>query len=205
MAQRPIFFDTETTGTFSERDRIIELAAYDPHRECSFQRFINPGIPIPKDAIAIHEITDEMVKDAGNFKVVMQEFISFCDGEVTLIGHNSENFDLPFLRAECKRHSISLPEHWLYVDSLKWARRYRRDLPRHSLQYLRQMYGIKENKAHRALNDSIILADVFSHMVDDLTIEQVYSCLQQGKKESPLSQKPAAARETRPALTLFQG
>ena len=178
MPYRPIFYDTETTGTFAERDRIIELAAYDPYQKRSFQRFINPGMTIPKDSIVIHEITDDMVRDAANFGIVIREFIEFCAGDVTLIGHNADSFDLPFLRAECKRHSISLPPQWIYLDSLKWARKYRKDLPRHSLQYLRQMYGIAENKAHRALNDSMILAEVFSHMIDDLSIEQVIACMQ---------------------------
>lgn len=203
MSRRPIFFDTETTGTFAERDRIIEIAAYDPYENRSFQRFVNPGMPIPKDAIAIHEITDAMVKDAKNFGEVAKEFFEFCSGDIALIAHNGDSFDLPFLRAECKRHNLSLPENWLYIDSLKWARRYRKDLPRHSLQYLRQMYAIKENKAHRALNDSMILAEVFSLMIDDLSIEQVYNCLQSGKGAQGAAPLKNSQQEPTQILTLF--
>ena len=205
MAYRPIFFDTETTGTFAQRDRIIELAAFDPYQKKSFQRFINPGMPIPKDSIAIHEITDAMVQDASDFGAVIKEFFEFCDGEVALIAHNGDSFDLPFLRAECKRHGAALPSHWIYIDSLKWARRYRKDLPRHSLQYLRQMYAIAENKAHRALNDSMILSEVFFNMIDDLTIEQVIECLQikiEAGAHGETSTK-TVLKETIPALTLF--
>lgn len=204
MSFRPIFFDTETTGTFPERDRIIELAAFDPTKDRSFQRLIHPGIPIPKDAIAIHEITDEMVKDAPSFETVAKEFIEFCDGDVALIAHNGDSFDLPFLRKELSRVNLELPPHWIYIDSLKWARKYRKDLPRHSLQYLRQTFKIKQNKAHRALNDSMILAEVFSCMVDDLTISQIYSCLKKGA--APIPSKEASIpnkNDTLQALTLF--
>jgi DNA polymerase-3 subunit epsilon len=63
------------------------------------------------------------------------------------------------------------------IDSLKWARKYRPDLPRHSLQFLRQIYGISENTAHRALDDVIVLAELFTVMIDDLPLEKVLELL----------------------------
>jgi len=179
---RPIFFDTETTGTRPDHDRIIELAAYDPYRKKSFERLINPGQRIPQDAMNVHQITDEMVQDAPGFKEVVQEFIAFCGPECAIVAHNLENFDLPFIRAECKRCGVDLEPSWVYIDSLIWARRYRKDLPRHSLQFLRTVYGVEANKAHRALNDVIVLEQVFSSMIDDLSYEQVVKLLEKGKK-----------------------
>ena len=63
------------------------------------------------------------------------------------------------------------------MDSLKWARKYRPDLPRHSLQFLREIYKIAENKAHRALDDVIVLHQVFTCMTDDLDIETIIKLL----------------------------
>jgi DNA polymerase-3 subunit epsilon len=181
MALRPIFYDTETTGIRPEKDRIIEIAAYDAERGCSFEKLINPGCPIPADATAIHHITNEMVADAPSFSDVAQEFISFCEGDVVLIAHNNDAFDIHFLRAEFSRHSLDMPV-WSFFDSLKWARKYRRDLPRHTLQFLREMYGIPENNAHRALDDVIVLHKVFKNMTDDLSMEQIFSLINRSQE-----------------------
>lgn len=189
MARRPIFFDTETTGTNPKSDRVIELAAYDPVTGKSFEMLINPGMPIPHETISIHQITDSMVQDKPNFGVVAKEFLAFCEGDIALIGHNADSFDMPFLRNECGRHNLELPKDWLLIDSLKWSRRYRKDLPRHSLQFLRQTYGIASNQAHRALNDVMVLYEVFKAMTDDLTCEQIASLL--NNKSAPTAVQEA--------------
>lgn len=176
MAARPIFYDTETTGIKAESDRIVEIAAYDPYNDCSLEELVNPGIPIPPEASKVHHITDDMVKDAPTFKEIGQKFIDFCSGDVILIAHNNDAFDVHFLRHEFKRHDLEMPE-WRFFDTLKWARRYRPDLPRHALQFLREIYGIEANNAHRALDDVIVLHKVFEFMSDDLDIEQTYSLL----------------------------
>ena len=62
---------------------------------------------------------------------------------------------------------------WRYFDTLLWARRYRPDLPRHSLQALREHFEIPANQAHRALDDVIVLHKVFEALVDDLTIQDI--------------------------------
>ena len=170
---RPIFFDLETTGTRPDTDRIVEIAAFDPVRNLSFQQLVHPGISIPKDMTAIHGISDEMVKTVPSFAKAGADFIQFCSGKVLLIAHNGELFDIPFLRAECKRHKLSFPLGWGLVDSLKWARKFRKDLPRHSLQYLRELFCIPKNQAHRALDDVMTLYHVFSLMTDDLTPKEI--------------------------------
>ncbi len=180
MAARPIFYDTETTGIKPDQDRIIELAAYDPVKQTTFVQLINPGIPIPPDATAIHKITDEMVSQAPSFDKAAQEFIQFCEGEAILIAHNNDTFDYLFLKYEFQRWGLNLPV-WRFLDSLKWARRYRPDLPRHTLQNLREIYGIPANNAHRALDDVMVLHQVFSHMTDDLTVDEAYSLLNRPK------------------------
>ncbi len=168
-----VFFDLETTGRDTSQGRIVEIAAYNATQQTSFQRLVNPGMAIPKDVIAIHGITDEMVREEPSFDRVAREFIEFCKGPVMLVAHNGELFDLPFLQAEFRRHSLSFPEMWVFVDSLKWARKYRRDLPRHALQYLREFFGFPKNKAHRALDDVMTLHSVFSLLTDDLTCEEI--------------------------------
>ncbi|MGM0440142.1 MAG: putative quorum-sensing-regulated virulence factor [Chlamydiota bacterium] len=174
MSLRPIFYDTETTGVRPDNDRIIEIAAFDPVKKRSFCKFVNPGRDIPAEATAIHHITNEMVAEAEDFGVVGQQFMEFCDGEVVLVAHNNDAFDVHFLYHEYQRFDYEMPSRWKFFDTLKWARRYRSDLPRHALQYLREIYGIPANNAHRALDDVLMLYKVYKAMTDDLTIEMVW-------------------------------
>jgi DNA polymerase III subunit epsilon len=173
---RPIYYDTETTGVRSDRDRIIELAAFDPVENRTFCRFINPGFPIPPEATAIHHISDEMVADAPSFKGIAEEFVAFCPEGTVLIAHNNDAFDKLFLEQEFKRAGVVFPA-FCFVDSLKWSRKYRSDLPNHKLQTLREVYGFASNQAHRALDDVIVLHQVFAAMIDDLSMEQVIELL----------------------------
>lgn len=178
--KRPIYYDTETTGIRSEKDKIIELAAYDPIEKRSFCTFINPQMPIPREASAIHHITDDMVAIAPTFEEAGKSFRDFCPKNTVLIAHNNDSFDKLFIEAEYKRSNLELPI-WEYLDSLKWARRYRPDLPRHSLQHLREIYGIAANNAHRALDDVMVLFEIFSKMTDDLSIEMILELVSKPK------------------------
>jgi len=106
---RPIaFFDLETTGVDSAKDRIVEIAVVKllpgGGRE-SWVRKINPGMPIPAESSAIHGIYDEDVKDAPSFKLVaheLKQFIHNCD----LGGYNFNKFDVPVLAEEFLRSGI---------------------------------------------------------------------------------------------------
>jgi len=178
MATRPIYYDTETTGIKAGKDRITEIAAFDPERDRRFCTFTNPECPIPPESTAITGITDEMVRGAPLIGDALASFAEFCSGDVVLIAHNNDAFDRPFLQAEFQRAGLQMPE-WIFLDSLKWARKYRSDLPRHSLQFLREAYGIPANQAHRALDDVMVLHQIFSCMVDDLSMKNILELLSQ--------------------------
>lgn len=200
MKKRPIYYDTETTGVKADKDRIIEIAAFDPENDKTFCMLVNPDCLIPPEASAIHSITDDMVKDAPTFGEVGKLFIDFCKGDTVLIAHNNDAFDQRFIEAEFTRAKVSIPT-WAFLDSLKFARKYRPDLPRYSLQHLREYHGIESNQAHRALDDVIILHKVFCELIDDLDIETVLELMNEkhvlrsmpfGKhKGKPLKEVPA--------------
>lgn len=171
-----VYFDTETTGVKSSIDRIVEIAAYDVRSDRTFMHLVNPGIPIPKEASAIHGITDEMVSLMPDFKEIGQRFVEFCGEGAILVAHNGDAFDKPFLEKEFERHQVVFPK-WAYIDTLKWSRKYRADLPKHTLQHLREVYGVAANQAHRALDDVATLHKVFTQMIDDLPYETVIELL----------------------------
>ena len=62
---RPIcFFDLETTGINVAKDRIVEIAVlkvFPNGNKESKTWLVNPEMPIPKEVIAVHGITDEKV------------------------------------------------------------------------------------------------------------------------------------------------
>jgi len=177
MKKRLIYYDTETTGLKAGVDRIIEIAAFDPVLNKSFSELINPEMPIPEMSTKICNITDEMVKDKPTFHEVGKRFAEFCTEGSVLTAHNNDSFDKHFVEKEFKRCSLELPEHWIYLDTLKWARKYRSDLPKHSLQYLREIYNVEANQAHRAFDDVMVLYKIFSQMIDDLTADQILSLI----------------------------
>ena len=105
-----VFFDLETTGINIVSDRIVEISYLKimPNgEEESKTRLINPEMPIPPQATAIHGITDEDVKASSTFKVIAKSLaaqISGCD----LAGYNSNRFDIPLLAEEFLRADIDI-------------------------------------------------------------------------------------------------
>lgn len=195
---RPIFYDLETTGVKSETDRIIEIAAYDPVQERTFVEFVNPQMQIPKESTAITGITNDMVASAQTFKEVAPRFLDFVDNSCVLIAHNNDGFDKHFLHHEYIRAGLKSPS-FTYLDSLKWARKYRPDLPKHALQYLREVYNIEKNSAHRALDDVMVLYKVFTFMTDDLPIE---TCLHLLTKKETIKVMPFGKHKGKPIQDL---
>lgn len=117
---RPLaFIDLETTGVNIATDRIIEvyiLKVFPDGTNTTKHRFINPGVPIPKESSNIHGITDEQVKDAPSFKEVANELKQFIDN-ADLAGFNSNRFDVPLLMEEFLRAGIELDmSHRKLVD-----------------------------------------------------------------------------------------
>ena len=108
----------------------------------------------------------------------LEKFTTYCGADALLIAHNNDAFDKLFLVAEFQRANLPMPE-WRYFDTLKWSRKYRNDLPKHSLQFLREAYGIASNQAHRALDDVYVLHQVFSRMADDLPWETILNLVNQ--------------------------
>jgi len=106
---KPIaFFDLETTGLSIASDRIVEISIVKimPNGDKEIKtKLINPTIPISKESISIHGITNDDVKDKSTFKEVateLNEFIEGCD----LAGYNSNKFDVPLIAEEFLRAGI---------------------------------------------------------------------------------------------------
>ena len=97
-----VILDLETTGTWIEKDRIIEVGmirCLPDGLKKTFHRRVNPGISIPKEVTVVTGICDADVKDAPRFKEIVSEVIAFL-AEADIGGFNVERFDLPLLARE---------------------------------------------------------------------------------------------------------
>jgi len=162
--ERPIiFFDLETTGLDPQRDRIVELAAVkirpDGSREEKTKRF-NPGMSIPKEASAVHGITDADVKNEPPFSKVAKGpkgIAAYFDG-CDLGGYNIINFDIPMLTAELERAGESLDVSQIaVVDAFKI---FTTREPRTLSGAVRFYCGQEHASAHEALGDVLATIDV---------------------------------------------
>ena len=118
--KRPIiFFDLETTGVETARDRIVEISmvkvGVDGQKHVKTRR-INPEMPIPAEATAVHGITDEDVKGEPTFKQIAKSLAQFIEG-CDFGGFNSNRFDLPVLVEEFMRAGVDVDfKRRKYVD-----------------------------------------------------------------------------------------
>lgn len=104
-----VFIDLETTGINVSLDKIVEIALVKIMPDGTKQvkrKLVNPEVPIPEQATAIHGISDEMVKEAPSFKQIANEIKQFIEG-ADLGGYNSNRFDIPMLNEEFLRAGIS--------------------------------------------------------------------------------------------------
>ena len=166
---REIIFDTETTGLDSRADRVIEIGGIELFNHFptgkTLHLFINPGDrKVHPDALAIHGISDEFLKDKPPFADVVEEIIEFF-GEARWIAHNA-TFDMGFVNAELARLNRPpiLPD--MVIDTLAMARR-KHPMGPNSLDALCRRYGIDNGHRtkHGALLDSELLAEVYIEMI----------------------------------------
>lgn len=158
--------DTETTGTDPAKDKVVEIAAVDITKVSDKytpinvrSHLINPGMPIPPNASAVHHIIDADVAGCPTLDDVMPAYAQHHDERLICVAHNAA-FEIGFLTAafnECE----TAPE-WLCT--YKAALRVWPDLPSHSNQFLRYHLGFAEPfgmardgiAAHRALGDCYV-------------------------------------------------
>lgn len=162
---REIVLDTETTG-FDPRagDRMIEVGCIEIEDLLptgrTFHRLIHPERTIPADAIRVHGITDDKVRDAPKFAEIV---IDLCDfiGDAPIIAHNAQ-FDRGFIDHEFDRCGRTLFPEDRWIDTLKLAQA-RFPGMANSLDALCKRFKVSlvERTLHGALIDARLLAEVY--------------------------------------------
>jgi DNA polymerase-3 subunit epsilon len=166
---REIIFDTETTGLDNRQDRVIEIGGIELNDHFptgrSFHVYINPGDrKVHPDALAVHGITDDFLKDKPGFAEIVGELLAFFEG-ARWVAHNA-TFDMGFINAEFARLDMAPVSPDLVTDTLSMARR-KHPMGPNSLDALCRRYGIDNTHRtkHGALLDSELLAEVYIEMI----------------------------------------
>jgi exodeoxyribonuclease X len=153
--------DTETTGIDPATCAVVEVAIVSPEGMALYRSRVNPGVPIPPEASAVHHITDAHVADAPRLSEIAETVKSIV-GSGLIVAHNAP-FDSAFMAP------IGLTNEW--VDSLRFARHLWPHAPGHGNQVLRywrkltvDTYG---EAPHSALADAAVTAAIFRDEIDD--------------------------------------
>lgn len=174
-----VCLDVEATGLNPETDRVIEVAVasftLDQILE-EFESLVNPLQQIPKESIAIHHITQEMVQGKPSIAEIFPT-ISSLIGNRVIVGHCIK-FDIDILENEAKRVQVESPfKNNISFDTLRLARLYG-ESPSNSLEVLRGHFNIQPEGAHRAMSDVIVNIQVFKRLVHRFrTVEEIQAVL----------------------------
>jgi DNA polymerase-3 subunit epsilon len=169
---RPLaVLDLETTGTDTKIVRIVEVSVLKlspdggaDHRT----RRVNPGVPIPPEATAVHGISDDDVAECPTFRAIAPGLARFLDG-CDLAGFNVLTYDLRLLVAEYNRAGIPfLVSGRKIIDACHiFHKRERRDLTAAYKFYC----GLDHEGAHGAAADvlaTLAILDAQVSRYDDL-------------------------------------
>jgi DNA polymerase-3 subunit epsilon len=183
MADLPIVaIDTETTGKNASSDRIVEIACVVWEQGATTERrswLIHPECPIPQDAVSVHGITDDDVRDCPRFAQIADELLTVLRRGVPL-AYNAP-FDRAFVLAELERSRVNLAQappagrrsvEW--IDPLVWARELHAQEKSRALSDVCSRLGITLEHAHRATSDAEAALLVMHAFLDELRVPRSY-------------------------------
>ena len=170
MLMRQIILDTETTGLSAENgDRIIEIGCVELVRRKltgnNKHFFLNPERDSHEDALKVHGISNEFLKNKPKFSAVADELLAYLQGAEIII-HNAP-FDIGFLNKELELIGKEPIKHCVakVTDSLMMAKEM---FPgkRNSLNALCDRLEVDNSgrTLHGALLDAELLADVYINL-----------------------------------------
>ena len=167
---RQVFLDTETTGLSAEAgDRIIEIGCVElVNRKLTGKNlhfYLNPERDSHEDALKVHGISNEFLRDKPKFAEVVQQLVDYLQDAEVLI-HNAP-FDVSFLNKELSQtgHKAFVTYVNSITDTLVMAKEM---FPgkRNSLDALCDRLEVDNSgrTLHGALLDAELLADVYINM-----------------------------------------
>ncbi len=177
--------DIETTGNFTGRHKITEIAIYifdGKEIVDEYQTLINPETGIPPYISSMTGITNKMVENAPKFYEVAKDILLKLEGHI-FVAHNV-NFDYNFIRQEFK--SLGGDFHSKKLCTVRLSRKILPGLPSYSLGNLARHLGISINGRHRAFGDAKATVKVLQHLLDNDTEGHMEKALKKNSFEATL-------------------
>ena len=167
---REIVLDTETTGMDPvQGDKLVEIGCVELENHIptgrTYHQYINPERDVPAEAVAVHGLTAERLKNEPTFGEIVGDFLDFIGTDSKLVIHNAE-FDMKFINAELGTFGFPSIDNKRVVDTLMIARKKYPGSPA-NLDALCRRYNIDNSNRtlHGALLDSELLAEVYLELL----------------------------------------
>lgn len=164
--------DTETTGLHD--GEICQIAIIDNHGKVWFNNLVKTKEPIPSDVVAIHGITDDMVKDAPTWQTIAPIIQDFLKGK-TVIVYNAA-YDRKMMHKSSERWNMDAYE-WkmnseflcameayseFYGDWNNYFKSYRWQKLAHAARHC----DVRVVNTHSALGDCQMTLGVIQYMLE---------------------------------------
>src|ERR1700722_4870073 len=169
MKLREIVLDTETTGLDPRQGhRVVEVGCLELFNHIPtgrhFHQYLNPDREIESEALAVHGLSQEKLKDMPRFADIAADFLDFIAADPLVI-HNAE-FDIGFLNAELALLGFPALPPERGGCTVKRARRRFPGSPA-NLDALCRRFGIDNSgrTLHGALLDAQLLAECYVELL----------------------------------------
>lgn len=163
-ADELVVFDLETTGVNVEVDRVVTAHVGRLDADGTLQErtdwLVNPGVPIPEGAAAVHGIsTERAVAEGADARQAIAEIVNalvrFQEAGLPLVAYNA-SYDLTLLDREARRYGIDPFVPGVVIDPLiidKAVDKYRKG--KRTLTVACEVYGVQLDDAHEASADAV--------------------------------------------------
>ena len=178
--------DIETTGTFSDRGGITEIAIVVTNGTEvleTYETLVNPNANIPYFIENLTGISNQMVAKAPQFAEVAEKVAQILEGKI-FVAHNV-NFDYKYVKFELELAGFDIGQSRLCTVRL--SRQILPGEPSYSLGKLTKSLGISHTSKHRAMSDTMATTDLF-HLLVSKGEDDILKTL---KKVSKLPNLPA--------------
>lgn len=193
-----VVFDLETTGVNVQHDRVVTahvgVLSADGAVLNRADWLVNPGVPIPEGAAAVHGITTERAVAEGadaaaSIADIIATLTTFRDSGRPLVAYNAA-YDLTLLHHEALRHGLEPFVPGVVIDPLiidKAVDRYRKG--KRTLTVACEVYGVTLEGAHEASADAIAAGRVALAMaraypeLTELSLEELHGRQQSWQRE----------------------
>ncbi len=161
LQRRPVYLDTETTGT-EALDEVIEVAVLDTDGQVLYESLVKPKRAISREAARVHGITEAFLYSAPPWETVWPSVKQALHGRWLAV-YNVE-FDLRMMRQSCGLHGIrwEAPMAGRTCIMELFAMYFGETNPRYggykwkSLDFAGRYFQLAQPNSHRAADDTLL-------------------------------------------------